>query len=71
MAAGYRIWIGATEDGTPIIGAKSCDERGKRLVQVWPSQIPHRCTVQRNGEIEVITPTEAKREGLEIIAYFH
>lgn len=71
MATGYRIIIGADENGTPLVGAKACDEHGKRLDCVWGIQIPHRCTVRKNGKIEIMTPTDAKREGLEIIAHFH
>lgn len=68
---GYRIWIGCTSDGAPLVGAREGANTAAANEQVWPSQMAHRCTAMRPGVGAIVcTPTEAKREGWRIIAMF-
>ena len=69
----YRIWIGATHSGIPVVGAHmgagssdhcACSEK------IYPSQMQHRCVAIEDDEYTILTPTEAERRGLEIVAYF-
>ena len=70
----YPIWIGATQSGAPVVGTENGAHNPDVCVvsvRVYGSQIPHRCTVRtESGDIDITTPTEARKEGLEIIAVF-
>lgn len=56
---GWKMWIGATKDGSPVIGARAC-ALAVVTVRVWPSQFRHRVVGRRaDGGVEILTPTAA------------
>jgi hypothetical protein len=67
----YPIWIGATNTGTPLIGAREVDSLAVVVDQIYGSQMKHRCTARTaKGAVVICTPTEAKARGYHILARF-
>jgi hypothetical protein len=68
----YPIWIGADIDGRAIVGAREIDRRDSIVAteRIYPSQMDHRVTARIDGKIRIMTPTEARDSGAEIIQRF-
>lgn len=67
----FKMRIGASENGMPVIGADACNTYAVVEDFVFPSQFAHRCTVRDNdGNIAICTPTEAKNNDWEILHRF-
>ena len=67
----YPITIGATKEGAPVFGAKECKSQGAVTTErVFGSQLAHRVVVRLDGSMLICTPTEAMKNGWEIVATF-
>lgn len=68
----YMIKIGATQQGVPLISAHACNRDVAVITTyIYPSQMQYRCTTRdKSDKIDIMTPTEAKRRKLHIVAYF-
>lgn len=73
MKYGYwRVTIGSTSSGAPIIGARACKEYGAVVTdKVFGAQLPHRVTARDGaGGVHICTPTEAHKKGWDIVGRF-
>lgn len=70
----YRIWIGITDNGRPVIGAHNGANDPDICPiseQVYGSQIPHRVVARDdNGDWHLCTPSLARVAGWEIVQRF-
>jgi len=68
----YPIWIGADIDGRALIGAQSIDAADSVVAteRIYPSQMAHRVVAKLDGSIKIMTPTQARDAGAEIVATF-
>ena len=68
----FKIWIGTTESGMPIVGSAAMGDRDAMACteRIYPSQMQHRCTARGPHGVQICTPTDARKNEWEIIAYF-
>jgi hypothetical protein len=67
----YKMRIGSSENGAPLIGAEACNNYAVVEDYVFPSQFAYRCTARdKTGAMQVCTPTAARQQGWEIVSYF-
>ncbi len=68
----YRIWIGADNAGNVFVGAREIDRRDSIVAteRIYTSQMAHRVTARIDGDIRIMTPTEARDSGAEIVQRF-
>ena len=66
----YQIWIGISHAGFPLVGAAEGANKAPVRTQVYPSQMGHRCVARSGKELVIVTPTEARTQGMQILCYF-